>query len=395
MASSDDVSDTPYWIKFFTGAGIPAGEAANHAVTFTDHRIQKDMLMDLTKEYLNDMGITKMGDVIAILKHSKAVHTKDVRDKALQSASHVTLTSKSTSRTASPIPRRATAASRMVEHYIGNEPSASPLNKPPSPKLSAGLSARLGTSTSASSGSHFDCVVPIMNQTPQLVNQYGFYCNIIFDKVTIQTILHCLVVGKSSVFERLGSESPSNGSKVTITDGNIIVKSSQPSSVFKRLGGKTTVKRAATSTSDDISSTGIEVESSGPALEYEGILKPSSNKRLKMTKVVVTQTVPAKKKTVAKVTEEFKTEGILSSGARSEQLTLKDRLGRKVGTGVVSSTTDSHMVSQSKLKVTKSLKSRLGPKIAKAASTTSIGVTQVKTKKPKGVFSRLGSKTPN
>lgn len=41
------------------------------------------------------------------------------------------------------------------------------------------------------------------------------------------------------------------------------------------------------------------------------------------------------------------------------------------------------------------LKSRLGPKIAKAASTTSIGVTQVKTKKPKGVFSRLGSKTPN
>ena len=60
-------------MKFFTDAGIPTGEAANHAVTFVQHRISQDMLLDLTKEYLNDMGITMMGDVIAILKHAKAL----------------------------------------------------------------------------------------------------------------------------------------------------------------------------------------------------------------------------------------------------------------------------------------------------------------------------------
>ena len=34
------------------------------------------MLMDLNKEYLKEMGITVMGDVIAILKHAREFHEK-------------------------------------------------------------------------------------------------------------------------------------------------------------------------------------------------------------------------------------------------------------------------------------------------------------------------------
>ena len=50
--------------------------------------------------------------------------------------------------------------------------------------------------------------------------------------------------------------------------------------MFRRLGGKSTVKRAATSTvtfDDD-----EDVDESDPALEYAGVLKESPSKKAKM-----------------------------------------------------------------------------------------------------------------
>ena len=59
------------WLDFFSGAGLPIKVAENYAATFAEHRIRTNMLADLDKEYLREMGIQAMGDVIAILRHAK------------------------------------------------------------------------------------------------------------------------------------------------------------------------------------------------------------------------------------------------------------------------------------------------------------------------------------
>lgn len=114
-----DSNFTGMWLSFFTAAGIPSDVAATYALTFTENRIQNDMLMYLNKEYLKDMGITRMGDVIAILRHALRVHESTARDKVLSS----TVTNKVpvaavTGR--STVSQSSSPASRILEHYTRN-----------------------------------------------------------------------------------------------------------------------------------------------------------------------------------------------------------------------------------------------------------------------------------
>ncbi|XP_068626599.1 uncharacterized protein C19orf47 [Battus philenor] len=108
---------TSMWVSFFTAAGIPSDVAATYALTFTENRIQNDMLLDLNKEYLRDMGISRMGDVIAILRHAKQVHESTARDKVLNTTSVSTKVPVAAVAGRATVAQPASPASRILEHY--------------------------------------------------------------------------------------------------------------------------------------------------------------------------------------------------------------------------------------------------------------------------------------
>ncbi|XP_070620893.1 uncharacterized protein C19orf47 homolog isoform X3 [Erythrolamprus reginae] len=187
---------TSEWIQFFKEAGIPPGPAVNYAVTFVDNRIQKNMLMDLNKEIMNELGITIVGDIIAILKHAKVVYRQEMCKAATESvASSQTALQSELRRNAN------TAATRMIANSLSRDsPPSTPVRRPdPSAsKISITVSNKMaGKSTKAG-------------------------------------------LQRTSVFDRLGAE--------TSGDATIGIK---PTGVFSRLGDVREEKAAG---SDDESS---------------------------------------------------------------------------------------------------------------------------------------------
>lgn len=331
------------------------------------------MLMDLTKEYLTEMGISVLGDVIAILKHAKIVHSQLAREKALQGTKNISST-----------PRRQTAASRTVNHYLGNDPDSAPMNLPVVPKLSKELSARLGgtppveesglRSTTVKLSKKLEEVVPVPKKRRVFPEHEGKY-KITMPSGNTQKTKKLLAKAKKtdSVFDRLGSETR----QTKVTDSGLLISSTSEGSVFSRLGGKQALKREATSTSLDLDSD--EDDEEGEQLEYAGIFKntPSPAKKPKvpvMKKITITKQVTAKvpaKKLVA-------TAGILSEDAEFQlNKRIKERLGKKTSLQEVSSTTDETDATRSG-----AVYNRLGPK--------KVATVSKKPASPVGVFGRLG-----
>ena len=63
--------DQPSWEKFFSDAKIPKKDATAYAKIFVQNRITGDLLSDLTKDTLQELGITVLGDCLAIVRHSR------------------------------------------------------------------------------------------------------------------------------------------------------------------------------------------------------------------------------------------------------------------------------------------------------------------------------------
>lgn len=68
-----------FWKKFCIDSGIPLLASTTYATAFADNRLTEDMVPELNKGVLKELGITIIGDIIAILKHA-AVCTRTKKE---------------------------------------------------------------------------------------------------------------------------------------------------------------------------------------------------------------------------------------------------------------------------------------------------------------------------
>ncbi|CAB3396970.1 unnamed protein product [Caenorhabditis bovis] len=69
------------WAQFFRRAGIPNDLSVKYAKSFQQNRITKEMLPDLDKSTLVELGVTAIGDQISILKRIKAASNAITKDE--------------------------------------------------------------------------------------------------------------------------------------------------------------------------------------------------------------------------------------------------------------------------------------------------------------------------
>ncbi|XP_022076830.2 uncharacterized protein C19orf47 homolog isoform X2 [Acanthochromis polyacanthus] len=252
---------TSEWIQFFKDAGIPAGLAVTYAVSFVDNRIQKNMLMDLSKDIMMDLGITVIGDIIAILKHAKQVYRQDMCKMATEAiSSGQTSVQAELRRTAN------TPATRMIANALSHEsPPATPARRPDS-RLSVTVSNMQGNKSNkavVSQPADEGNGLPAVKRRRVTAEMEG--------------------LKRTSVFARLGAESKAD----TTTSNN------KPTGVFSRLDTGDTDEdrpRPGNLTGDMDVDDEDDSDGEGSVLQYAGVLKrrPPSQKKEPATKAAPT-----------------------------------------------------------------------------------------------------------
>ncbi|XP_063168512.1 uncharacterized protein C19orf47 homolog [Candoia aspera] len=253
---------TSEWIQFFKEAGIPPGPAVNYAVTFVDNRIQKNMLLDLNKEIMNELGITIVGDIIAILKHAKVVYRQEMCKAATESvASSQTALQSELRRNAAN-----TAATRMIANSLSRDsPPSTPARRPDASasKISITVSNKMaGKNTKAAvcAPRAENSTIPVKRRrvTAEMEGKYIVHMpkgTTPRTKKILEQQQAAKGLQRTSVFDRLGAET-----------GADAAAGSKPTGVFSRLGDMQEAEEDKGADSDDDSS----------VLQYAGVLKRSS-----------------------------------------------------------------------------------------------------------------------
>ncbi|XP_029536314.1 uncharacterized protein C19orf47 homolog isoform X2 [Oncorhynchus nerka] len=269
---------TSEWIQFFKDAGIPAGLAVNYAVSFVDNRIQKTMLMDLSKEIMMDLGITVIGDIIAILKHAKQVYRQDMCKMATQA-----ITSGQSSIQTELRRTANTPATRMIANALSHDsPPTTPAHHPDNRAISVTVSNKQAKSGKAVLSRPADDGNGLPAKRRRVTAEMEGKYIINMPKGTTARTARILAQQakkgskRMSVFERLGAES-----KADTTTG-----SSKATGVFSRLGRADEAEEEQ-GTAGRVDVDGAEQEEDdnsdgeGSVLQYAGVLKrlPPSQKK--------------------------------------------------------------------------------------------------------------------
>ncbi|XP_056334259.1 uncharacterized protein C19orf47 homolog isoform X1 [Danio aesculapii] len=268
---------TSEWIQFFKDAGIPPGLAVNYAVSFVDNRIQKNMLMDLSKEIMMDLGITVIGDIIAILKHAKHVYRQDLCKMTTEAISSGQTSVQAELRRAANTP-----ATRMIANALSRDsPPSTPARRPDN-RISVTVSNASAKTAPSKPAEENGLQVKRRRVTREMEGKYiinmpkGTTART--RRILAQQDKKAKVLKRTSVFDRLGAESKAD----------TISNTKQPTGVFSRLGETEDDEESGEKT-DGVTDTFEDNDSDGEGsvLQYAGVLKrppPSSKKDTVTTK---------------------------------------------------------------------------------------------------------------
>ncbi|KAI7802756.1 hypothetical protein IRJ41_018361, partial [Triplophysa rosa] len=205
---------TSEWIQFFKDAGIPPGLAVNYAVAFVDNRIQKSMLMDLSKEIMMDLGITVIGDIIAILKHAKYVYRQDLCKMTTEAiSSGQTSVQAELRRTAN------TPATRMIANALSRDSPPSTPARHPDNRLSVTVSNASAKTVPSQHAEENGLEVKHRRVTREMEGKYiinmpkGTTART--RRILAQQDKKAKVLKRTSVFDRLGAESRADTTTTT------------------------------------------------------------------------------------------------------------------------------------------------------------------------------------